>query len=146
LREEDTPPLRHSEIATLHTELIALGQRLGCEATEHEGRIAWSKERHLLFAFAFSATAQLGEHLLAIRPPRGQPVLVLPGGRGALAHYRLRRDARLRDAVSGAGWTFLKFRQLRSLVAQPGLTIVAFRDELGRDPLIEKEGQQMLLL
>jgi len=26
------------------------------------------------------------------------------------------------------------------------LTIVAFRDELGRDPLIEKEGQQMALL
>jgi hypothetical protein len=63
-----------------------------------------------------------------------------------LAHYRLRRDARLRNAVSGAGWTFLKFRQLRSLVAQLGLTIVAFQDELGRDPLIEKEGQQLSLL
>jgi hypothetical protein len=146
LREEDTPFLRQSEIASLLAELMALGERLGCEAAQPEGRVTWSKERRLLFTFTPSPTAQLGAHLLAIRPPRGQPVLVLPGGRGALAHYRLRRDARLRDAVSGAGWTFLKFRQLRSLVAQPGLTIVAFRDELGRDPLIEKEGQQMALL
>jgi hypothetical protein len=63
-----------------------------------------------------------------------------------LAHTRLRRDARLRDAVSGGGWTFLKYRQLRSLVARPDLSIVVFQDELGRDPLIEKEGQQMALL
>ncbi len=146
LREEDQPSMRQAEIAALRSELVALGMRLGCQVAEHAGQIVWSKERHQLFTFALCATAQLGAHLLAVRPPRGQPVLVLPGGRGALAHTRLRRDVRLRDAVSGGGWTFLKFRQLRSLVAQPGLSIVAFRDELGRDPLIEKEGQQMALL
>jgi hypothetical protein len=146
LREEDAPSLRQPEIASLHAELIALGKGLGCEVAEHEDRITWNKERHLLFTFALSATAGLGAYLLAVRPPRGRPVLVLPGGRGALAHYRLRRDARLRDSVRGAGWTFLKFRQLRSLVAQRGLTIVAFRDALGQDPLIEKEGQQIALL
>jgi hypothetical protein len=138
--------MRASEIASLRAELLALGERLGCQVSEHEDHVTWSRERHVLFTFILSATAQLGAHLLAVRPPRGQPVLVLPGGRGALAHYRLRRDARLQSAVSGAGWTFLKFRQLRSLVAQPGLTIVAFQDELGRDPLIEKEGQQLSLL
>jgi hypothetical protein len=146
LREEDAPLLRQPEIASLRAELIALGKGLGCEAAEHEDRITWSTERHLLFTFAVSATAELGAYLLAVRPPRGQPVLVLPGGRGALAHYRLRRDVRLRDSVRGAGWTFLKFRQLRSLVAQRDLTIVAFRDALGQDPLIEKEGQQIALL
>jgi hypothetical protein len=73
-------------------------------------------------------------------------VLVLPGGRGALAHYKLRHDVRLRDAVIGAGWTFLKFRQLRSLIAQTTLDIATFRDALGQDPLIEKERQQMTLL
>ena len=138
LREEDAPLLRQPEIASLRAELIALGKSLGCEAAEHEDRITWSTERHLLFTFALSATAELGAYLLAVRPPRGQPVLVLPGGRGALTHYRLRRDVRLRDSVRGAGWTFLKFRQLRSLVAQRDLTIVAFRDALGQDPLIEK--------
>jgi len=35
---------------------------------------------------------------------------------------------------------------LRSLVAQTGLDIATFRDALGLDPLIEKEGQQMTLL
>ena len=146
LREEDQPSMRNAELAALRAELMALGVRLGCQAAEHEGQVLWSKERHLLFTFTLSATAQLGARLLALRPPRGQPVWVLPGGRGALAHTRLRRDARLRNAVSGGGWTFLKFRQLRSLVAQRDLTIVAFRDALGQDPLIEKEGQQITLL
>jgi len=150
LRDEDSPAQRRAEVASLRGELIELGQRLGCEVTEHEGRVMWTESAHgarrPLFGFLLSATAELGTHLLAKRPPRGQPVLVLPGGRGALAHYKLRHDVRLREAVMGAGWTFLKFRQLRSLVAQSGLDIAMFRDALGLDPLIEKEGQQMALL
>jgi hypothetical protein len=150
VREEDSPAQRQAEVASLRGELSELGQRLGCEATEHEGRVTWTESAHgtrrPLFGFILSATAELGTHLLIKRPPRGQPVLVLPGGRGALAHYKLRHDVRLREAVMGAGWTFLKFRQLRSLVAQTGLDISTFRDALGLDPLIEKEGQQMTLL
>jgi hypothetical protein len=146
LRDEDQPPTRHEEIDALRAGLVALGKRLGCEVTEHEGHVMWAQERHPLFTFVFSATADLGTHLLAKRPPHGQPVLVLPGGRGALAHYKLRHDVRLRDAVTGAGWTFLKFRQLRSLIAQTTLDIATFRDALGQDPLIEKERQQMTLL
>jgi hypothetical protein len=150
VREEDSPAQRQAEVASLRGELIELGQRLGCEVTEHEGRVMWTESAHgmrrPLFGFILSATAELATHLLAKRPPRGQPVLVLPGGRGAWAHYKLRHDVRLREAVMGAGWTFLKFRQLRSLVAQTGLDIATFRDALGLDPLIEKEGQQMTLL
>ena len=149
LRDEDSPAQRQAEVASLRAELIELGQRLGCEVTENEGCVMWSESarglRRPLFGFILSATADLSTHLLK-RPPRGQPVLVLPGGRGALAHYKLRRDARLRDAVIGAGWTFLKFRQLRSLVAQTELDVATFREALGLDPLIEKEGQQMTLL
>jgi hypothetical protein len=102
--------------------------------------------RQPLFSFTFSATAELGAHLLSRRPPRGQPVLVLPGGRAALVHHKLHHDVRLHEVVLGAGWTFLKFRQLRSLVGQPTLDRATFRDALGLDPLIEKEGQQMALL
>jgi hypothetical protein len=150
LRDEDNPAQRQAEVASLRGALIELGQRLGCEVTEHDGRVMWTESAHgmrrPLYGFILSATADLSTHLLAKRPPRGQPVLVLPGGRGAWAHYKLRHDVRLRDAVIGAGWTFLKFRQLRSLVAQMGLDIATFREALGLDPLIEKEGQQMTLL
>ncbi len=150
LRDEDSPAQRQVEVASLRGELVELGQRLGCEVTEHEGRVTWTESAHgirrPLFGFMLSTTAELGAYLLTKRPPRGQPVLVLPGGRGALAHYKLRRDVRLREAMMGAGWTFLKFRQLRNLVAQTGLDVATFRDALGLDPLIEKEGQQMALL
>ena len=150
LREEDQPQVRQDEIASLRAELIALGKRLDCEVVEHEGRVTWAQSAHdtshPVFTFALSATAELGTHLLAQHPPRGQPVLVLPGGRGALAHHKLRHDVRLRDAVAGAGWAFVKFRQLRNLIAQPNLDMAFFHDALGQDPLIEKEGQQMALL
>jgi len=145
LREEDSPALRQAEIASLRSELIVLGQRLDCEVVEHEGHVTWFEARHPLFTFTLSATAELGRHLLW-RPPRGQPVFVLPGGRGALAHHKLRHDVRLHEAAVGAGWTFLKFRQLRNLFAQSELDRFSFRDALGLDPLIEKEEQQMTLL
>ena len=113
-REEDRPEARQVQVTQLLAGLVDLGKRLGCEAVEHEDRVLWSRERHPVFTFVVSATADLGVHLLAKRPPRGQPVLVLPGGRSALAHYKLRHDLRLREAVLGAGWAFLKFRQLRA--------------------------------
>jgi hypothetical protein len=144
LREEDIPTVRQAEIASLRAELIALGQRLGCEVAEREGRVMWAEARHPLFTFTLSATAELGTHLLK-RPPHGQPVLVLPGGRGALAHYKLRHDMRLSEAAQGGGWMFLKFRQLRNLVGQAGLDRASFTSALGLDPLIEKEGQMALL-
>jgi hypothetical protein len=150
LRDEDIPKVREAETASLRAGLIALGRHLGYEVTDHEGRVMWAElargMRQPLFSFTFSATAELGMHLLGKRPPRGQPVLVLPGGRGALAHHKLHHDVRLHEVALGAGWTFLKFRQLRSLVGQPLLDSVTFRDALGLDPLIEKEGQQMTLL
>jgi hypothetical protein len=150
LREEDQLHARQEEIASLRAELIALGERLDCRVEEHQGRVTWTKSAHgtsyPAFTFALSATAELGTHLLAPRPPHGKPVLVLPGGRGALAHHKLRHDVRLRDAVAGAGWAFVKFRQLRNLIAQPSLDMAFFHDALGQDPLIEKEGQQMALL
>jgi hypothetical protein len=146
LRDEDRLAARQEEIASLRGELIALGKRLGCEVAEQEGRVMWAEQRHPLFTFVLSTTAVLGTHLLARRPPRGQPVLVLPGGRGALAHHKLRHDVRLHDAVVGAGWAFLKFRQLRNLVGQAGLDVQAFREALDQDPLIEREGAQMALL
>jgi hypothetical protein len=145
LREQDLPALRQAEITSLRAGLIALGERLGCQVAEHEGQVAWIEARHPLFTFKLSATAELSVHLLN-RPPRGQPVLVLPGGRGALAHHKLRHDVRLSEAATGAGWTFLKFRQLRNLIAQPGLDRASFTRALGLDPLIEQEEQQMALL
>lgn len=146
LREEDQSPTRQEEIAALRAELVALGQRLGCQVEDDDGQVLWSKERRPLFTFVLSGTAALGAHLIAGRPPRGQPVFVLPGGRGALAHYKLHHNVRLRDAMTRAGWTFLKFRQLRNLIAQPALDMAAFQSALDQDPLIGKEGQQMTLL
>jgi len=146
LRDEDIPAAREAEIASLRGMLIELGQRLNCQVSTSEGHVLWAEEHRPLFNFVFSVTAELSTHLLTKRPPRGRPVLVLPGGRGALAHYKLGHDVRLRAAAADAGWTFLKFRQLRNLVGQPLLDRKIFEDALGLDPLIEQEGRQMALL
>ncbi len=100
----------------------------------------------MLYTFTLSATAELGAHLLARRPPRGQPILVLPGGRAALVRHKLQRDVRLHEAAQGAGWMFLKFRHVRKLAEQPSIDLATFRNALGLDPLIEQESRQMMLL
>ncbi len=137
LREQDRAEARLEEIKTLREALCALGRRLEWEVTLYSDRVVWSERRAPAFTFLFSATAQLAPYLLTKRPPGGVPVLVVPGGRAGLIEYKLRRNTPFRDAVAGAGWQFLKFRHLRTLLADPLLSRASFQSALGRDPLIE---------
>jgi hypothetical protein len=108
-------------------------------------RVVWA-ERHIpAFTFSFSATAQLATVLLAKRPPRGTPVLVIPGGRAGLIEYKLRRNVQFSDAVAGGGWQFLKFRHVRTLAADATLSLASFREALVLDPLIAVDRQMTLL-
>jgi hypothetical protein len=71
-----------------------------------------------------------------------QRLIVLPGGRAALATYKAQRDpslaARLEDC------RFIKFRLLRQLVEIPILTRQTFEEQIAADPLERAQGQRMM--
>lgn len=146
LRTEDRPELRQQEIEQLRRQVGALGVRLNWEVDEYDNnRVVWTERRVPVYTFLFSATAQLAPYLLTKRPPRGTPVLVIPGGRAGLIEYKLRTNIQFREAVTGAGWQFLKFRHLRTLAVDASLSRMRFQEALGLDPLIESRPQMTLL-
>ena len=69
-------------------------------------------------------------------------MIILPGSRARLLSYKLRRDPRL--AKSAQGWHFLKFRHLRELAAQEGLSADAWLSAIAEDPLTDEATQMQL--
>jgi hypothetical protein len=91
-----------------------------------------------------TAQADLAGHLLPPLPAARRRFLVMPGGRAGLAEYKLRRDPRLRLLVEAGDWTVVKFRLVRRMVADPGLTRATLEPLLAGDPL--EPSQQLALL
>ena len=71
-----------------------------------------------------------------------QTVIVIPGGRAALAEYKKQRDPAL--AARLKHYQLVKYRLLRSLVEVPVLTRDTFEEQIASDPL-EKSKSQMLM-
>ena len=70
--------------------------------------------------------------------------LVLPGGRAELAAFKLRRDPRLKAAMSKDDWVILKFRQVRQMAANTQLTRATLEPAFYADPLDEGPTQLAL--
>jgi len=158
LRLEDQPERRDAEVAGIREALGELGERLGFEASllaepphaPATGRfpsfdVLWRDEGRPAYAFAIQWTARVHDLLLAEVPAGVRPCLVMPGGRAELVAFKLERDPRLRRAVAGVGWQFVKYRHLRRILAEESLERHVLKQIFGLDPPIERDGAQMLL-
>jgi len=154
LRPEDQPERRDAEMASIRRDLGRLGQRLGFEVVSRPEAasparpafdLLWQDEGRPAYAFAIQWTARVHDLLLAELPPGVQPCLVLPGGRAELVIFKMQRDPRLRRAASQGNWQFIKYRHLRRMMSQKDTDRHAFRQILGLDPIIERDGAQMPL-
>jgi len=81
--------------------------------------------------------------LLTQVPGPLQRFVVLPGGRARLVAFKLRRDPRLRAAAE-QGWQFIKFRHLRRLAGDEGLSQANLAQLLALDPLDNSDPQLSL--
>lgn len=152
LRDEDQPRRRNADMAAMSRLLTELGQRLGfvvtwAAADETPAKVIWSHAQQPAFAFAVVSQANLHPWLLpAPDMLAGCPrYVVLPGGRAGLLDFKLRRCPPWRSQLAWTGWEFVKFRHLRELASQPGLTVAAFRARIGLDPVVTLPGQQLAL-
>ena len=158
LRPEDQPDRRAEEVTGIRQELCQLGGRLGFKVslwsessdTPAPGRllafdVLWSDDGQPAYAFAIQWTARVHDLLLSQSPAGVQPCLVIPGGRAALVAFKLRRDPRLRRALTEANWQFIKYRHLRRILAEENLDRHVLKQIFGLDPIIERDGAQMPL-
>jgi hypothetical protein len=135
LRPEDAPEARAQDMEWLRAQLCLLGARQGY-AVDDALPVIWSEGGEPEYAFAILCTAELGPVLVGPPPParRGR-FLVLPGGRAGLAELKLRRDPRLRASLAAGRWTIVKYRHIRRMLGDAGLTRATLEPALSGDPL-----------
>jgi hypothetical protein len=68
----------------------------------------------------------------------------LPGGRAGLVAFKLRRDPRLRAALTAGNWIIVKFRHIRRMAGDAHLTRATLEPALAGDPL--EEAKQLSLI
>jgi hypothetical protein len=150
LRHEDSPTARSSELQSILAELRALAGRQGYDATANNPQ-EWRDAGQTVYIFAVLSSAVISRYLLGPQPPARRRFLVLPGGRAGLVEHKLRRDPRLRPALNAGDWTVVKFRQVRQMMADAGLTRATLEPALAGDPLealrqmaLPERGDQLL--
>lgn len=172
LRDEDQPQQRSADLADILHLLATLGQQLGYAvwlaaagrqpaagafpgtglpaaglANWGPADVVWRQQGEAAFAFAVVSQANLHAWLQpASEALAGCPRYVaLPGGRAGLLDFKLRRCPPWRSRLAWTGWEFVKFRHLRELASQPGLSVATFRARIGLDPIVTLPGQQLPL-
>ncbi len=142
LREEDAPTRRREELKQMAGLIETLGTRLGYVTRKNGSALIWEEDGRTEHVFHLIASALVGRAVSNNIHPPEKCLLVLPGGRAALAAYKQQRDPSLADAMRG--WRMLKFRLLRSLVEIPVLTRQTFEEHIISDPVEKAEGQLMM--
>lgn len=143
LRAEDSVLQRTQEQQALLAGLSALAVQYGFIPSADNPQV-WRDNDHPVYAFAVSASAEIGRYVLGDLPAAHRRLWVVPGGRASLLDFKLRRDPHLRSAFINSHWQIVKYRQLRQILSTPQLSRAAFDPALIADPLAET--QQLLLM
>jgi hypothetical protein len=131
LREEDQPDAREADCQEMMHLLIELGLDLGYNVEEGE-QVVWKDEREKdAYVFRIMESAMLGTAFE--RDTTDTLTIVLPGGRAALVAEKARRDPRLREWLQ-SGARVIKFRLVRRLAEEAGLSQLNFEERLIIDP------------
>ncbi|MEP7133634.1 MAG: hypothetical protein ABI904_01760 [Chloroflexota bacterium] len=142
LRPEDVASARRNELVTMSAMIEMVGERLKYAIRRQEKNILWVENDQIQSVFYVLASALIGRAMLETPHPPEQTLIVIPGGRAALAAYKAQRDPALATRLNN--YRIVKYRLLRALVEVPVLTRETFEEQLDSDPL-EKAKAQMLM-
>jgi hypothetical protein len=133
LRPEDMAAARRNELDQVAGLIRSIGSRLGYSTRKEEKNYLWEQNGALERTFYILASALVGRALAETRPSLEKTVIVIPGGRAALAHYKTQRDPSLASRIRAV--QVVKYRLLRTLVELPVLTRETFEEQMAGDPL-----------
>jgi len=142
LRPEDVASARRNELNTITAMIEIVGRRLNYSTRIKDKNYLWEENNRMERVFYILASALIGRAIAETPYPPGQTVIVIPGGRAALAAYKAQRDPAL--AARLKNYRVVKYRLLRTLVEVPVLTRETFEEQISSDPL-EKSKSQMIM-
>jgi hypothetical protein len=140
LRTEDVASVRREEVKNIFKNLAAIGKRLKYDSVEDEKILTWKERGKSIRKFRVLASALLGR---ALENADEQTVLVIPGGRAALAAYKQTRDPSLAAHIKK--YRVVKYRLIRALLEVPVLTRETFEEQIASDPVEESSTGQMMM-
>ena len=142
LRPEDLATARRDELNQIARLIESIGSRLGYSTRKRDKNYLWEQNGSLERTFYILASALVGRALAETPYPPGQTVIVIPGGRAALAAYKTQRDPSLAARIKRV--QVVKYRLLRTLVELPVLTREKFEEQVAGDPLEKSKSQMMM--
>lgn len=142
LRAEDIASARRAELARIAGLIETIGRQLGYTTRKQENNYLWEQNGRVERTFIVLASALIGRALAKTPRSPEQTVIVLPGGRAALAAYKTQRDPSLAGRVKAV--QVVKYRLLRTLANLPSLTREMFEEQVAADPLEKSKSQIMM--
>lgn len=139
LRDEDVASARREEMQNVFALLEKIGKRLDYQTFKEDKVLHWKENGRIVKKFHVLASALVSR---ALENADEQTVIVIPGGRAALAAYKLERDPSLKEQLKK--YKLVKYRLLRSLLEVPILTRETFDEQIASDPVEESKGQMMM--
>lgn len=144
IRREDAPKIRCEDIFSIQKALIDIGSRLGFNCQGDRPHL-WSGDNdETLYVFYILASATFGELIQTCPYPATKSIIVIPGSRANLTHFKLKRNGYINQIVT-SGWRFVKFRHVYSLLESPMLDRDNIDAHLDMDPLQDTTLQMRLL-
>ena len=139
LRQEDIAATRREELNNIYKLIEAVGKRLNYTTRKQDKLLHWEENGNRVRTFNVLASALLGRALQDSAP---DTIIVIPGGRAALAAYKQDRDPSL--AARLKKHPLVKYRLLRTLLKVPILTRETFEEQIASDPVEKSTGQMMM--
>src|SRR5258706_11909270 len=139
LREEDAASARRDEMNNMFNLLEKIGKRLGYQTRKEDKLFLWEENGQPKRSFYVLASALVGR---ALESADERTVIVIPGGRAALAAYKQQRDPSLTARLKN--YRVVKYRLLRALLEVPILTRETFEEQIASDPIEQSKGQMMM--
>jgi hypothetical protein len=104
----------------------------------------WSTEIAAHYNFYISVSGLISKVLSLIEEPPINPWIILPGSRAGLIHHKLLQNPPLEEEIQ-KGYGLVKFRHLRRLAEQGGLTHANLQERLALDPFTSESPQLPLI-
>jgi hypothetical protein len=142
LRAEDVAAERREELTRITSLIESIGKRLEYTTRKQEKNYLWEQNGRVERIFYILASALLGRALAETPYPPEQTIIVIPGGRAALAAYKAQRDPSLASRLKKV--QVVKYRLLRTLIGLPVLTRETFEEQVAGDPLEKSKAQMMM--
>ena len=149
LRTNDNPANRRKDIKQITTIIIDLGSQLGYKVREEDplGNIVqldWYTKSSTNYSFFISASGQLSRIVASYPGSTLKQWIILPGSRAELIHYKIKYNPLLAAELEKE-WGLIKYRHIRRLSEEGGLTRENFLERLALDPFISDSRQLKLI-